>query len=124
MKTMKFYQRAVKKWLFLCFGKEISEDKTERIDRFIEEALELSQSLGYSKERALSLVDYVYARTSGEPSQELGGVMVTLAALCAPHGLDLEESAQAELDRINHPDIVKKIRDKQKTKPTGSALPQ
>ncbi|MEX0409334.1 hypothetical protein ABGN05_27200 [Aquibium sp. LZ166] len=39
-------------------------------------------------------------RDLGEPHQEVGGVMVTLAALCAANGLDMERSGAQELDRI------------------------
>lgn len=117
------FQTRVYAWLLQCFGAEISHDKVERVDRFIEEALELAQSLDYPKERVLALVEYVYARPKGHPPQELGGVMVTLAALCTPHQLDMSEASEAELARILQPAIVEKIRRKQAAKPTGSALP-
>lgn len=103
------------------FGVEISSDMLERSDRFIEEALELGQSLGHPKERAHALIEYVYGRPVGEPSQEVGGVMVTLAALCLAAGLDMHESAETELARIWTKIDV--IREKQKSKPRGSALP-
>ena len=117
------FQNRVGDWMEVCFTPEITADKLERNDRFIEEALELAQSTGYSADRAHSLVDYVFSRDKGEPSQEVGGVMVTLAALCNPHGLNMAEAAETELARIMQPEIVEKIRAKQKTKPTGSALP-
>jgi len=71
-------------WMHECFGPTISADKVERNDRFIEEALELAQASGYSKDRAHALVDYVFTRPQGEINQEVGGVMVTLAALASP----------------------------------------
>lgn len=106
-----------------CFGAEISGDKIERNDRFIEEALELVQSTGYSADRAHALVDHVFGRDIGEPSQEIGGGMVTMAALCLAHGLDMHGAGEAELARINQPLVVEKIRAKQAAKPTASALP-
>lgn len=121
---MKSFQIRVNQWMLKCFNHKIAADILERCDRFIEEALELVQSLGYSKERAHALVEYVFNRNKGEPAQEVGGVCVTLAALCTPAGIVLSEAAEIELERINHPDIVKKIRAKQAAKPTGSALPQ
>jgi hypothetical protein len=117
------FQHRVQPWMMECFGAEISADKLERNDRFIEEALELVQSTGYSADRAHALVDYVFGRDIGEPSQEVGGVMVTLAALCLAHGLDMHIAGETELARINQPAIVQKIRAKQAAKPTGSALP-
>lgn len=41
------YQEQVKEWTHECFGEEVSNDKLERCDRFIEEVFELVQSLGY-----------------------------------------------------------------------------
>jgi len=114
-------QARVQPWMMACFGAEISADKLERSDRFIEEALELVQSGDYPKERALALVDYVYGRDKGEMHQEVGGVMITLAAFCLAHGIDMHEAGEAELDRIWTK--VEKIRAKQAAKPTGSALP-
>lgn len=117
------FQQRVQPWMKECFGAEISADKVERNDRFIEEALELVQATGYSADRAHALVDYVFGRDVGEPTQEVGGVMVTLAALCLAHGLDMHSAGETELARINRPEIVQKIRAKQAAKPTGSALP-
>ena len=91
------FQSRVDVWVKQCFGET---SKTERNYRFIEEALELVQSLGTSKEEVLELVDYVFNRPSGEPWQEVGGTMTTLAALCNAHDLDMEESADRELTRM------------------------
>jgi hypothetical protein len=117
------FQSRVLPWLMECFGAEIAADRVERCDRFIEEALELAQSLDWPKERAFALVDYVYGRPAGEPFQEVGGTMVTLAALCQAAGLDMDANGETELARIMQPEIVQKIRAKQAAKPTGSALP-
>jgi NTP pyrophosphatase (non-canonical NTP hydrolase) len=117
------FQQRVHAWLLDCFGEAIAADKVERIDRFTEEAMELAQALGYGRERAHALIDYVFDRPAGEPTQELGGVMVTLAALCPAHDLDMQAAAERELSRITTPEVIAKIRAKQATKPTGSALP-
>lgn len=117
------FQGRVLPWLIECFGAEIAGNLEERCDRFIEEALEQVQSLGWAKERALALVDYVYGRPAGEPHQEAGGVMVTFAALCQAAGLNMTKAGEDELARIMRPEIVLKIRAKQAAKPTGSALP-
>lgn len=115
------FQQRVQPWMMECFGPEISADKLERNDRFIEEALELVQASDYPKERAHQLVEYVYGRPKGEIHQEVGGVMVTLAAHCLAHGVDMDAAAETELARIWTK--VEQIRAKQAAKPRGSALP-
>ena len=117
------YQKQVHDWCREAFGEYAASDQTERQHRFLEEALELAQSLGTSREEALVLLDYVYGRPVGEPSQEVGGVMVTLAALCHPIEISIDESMTRELNRINQPEIIEKIRKKQAAKPDNSPLP-
>lgn len=117
-----FFQLRVAKWLHACFGDKIAKNKLERSHRFLEEALELCQATGVSKKEALTLVEYVYARGVGEPHQEVGGVTITLAALCYAHEISLGDAAADELFRVHQK--MDKIREKQATKPTSSALPQ
>lgn len=117
------HQQRVAGWMQECFGPEITADKIERADRFIEEALELAQATGWTVDRGHALVDYVFGRPVGEIGQEVGGVMVTLAALCNVFLIDMNAEAKREVDRITQPEIVLKIRAKQAAKPTGSALP-
>lgn len=118
---LKFQQR-VKPWLDACFGPEISNDKIERNHRFLEEALELVQACGCTQSEARQLVDYVYGRPEGEIHQEVGGVMVTLAAHCLAHGIDMHDAGETELARIWTK--VEKIREKQANKPKHSPLPE
>lgn len=120
---MSKFQNDVKRWAHACFGKEIAEDKVERNHRFIEEAMELVQSLGCTREEALDVLEYTYDRPKGEPTQEVGGVMVTLAALCAANEIYMVECGEVELDRITQPYIMDKIRMKQAAKPKFSARP-
>lgn len=111
------FQLNVGSWMRATFKPAVVTDVPTRNYRFIEEALELVQSLGCSKEDVLTLVDYVYGRPVGEPAQEVGGATVTLAALCNATGIDLSRSAQTELDRCWQ--NIEKIRAKQITKPLG-----
>ncbi|CDP50668.1 Phage protein [Devosia sp. DBB001] len=117
------HQHRVAAWMLECFGPKIAMDKIERADRFIEEALELAQATGWTPDRGHALVDYVFGRPVGEIGQEVGGVMVTLAAFCNALDVNIHAEAEREVDRITQPDIVLKIRAKQAAKPTGSALP-
>jgi hypothetical protein len=112
------FQARVHSWMLRCFGNELTQDRDERNRRFLEEALELVQSLGCTKEQASTLVTYVFARPSGDPGQEVGGVAVTLAALCHANQLDMCSEATKEITRIEDPQITIKIREKQLRKPT------
>ena len=115
------FQGRVHEWMLKCFGPEISADTQERNYRFLEEALELVQSVGCSREDAHKLVDYVFDRPLGAPQQEVGGVMVTLAAFCTTHGISLEEAGEIELARVWTD--IEKIRAKQAAKPYRADKP-
>jgi len=115
------FQARVRPWLLACFGEMIAGDREERNHRFLEEALELVQACGCTAHEAHQLVDYVYGRDVGEPAQEVGGVMVTLAALCLANDLDMHANGETELARIWTK--VEAIRAKQAAKPKHSPLP-
>ena len=115
------FQGRVQPWMMACFGAEISADGAERNHRFLEESLELVQACGCTASEAHQLVDYVYGRPVGERAQEVGGVMVTLAALCLAQGLNMHAAGDTELARIWTK--VEAIRAKQAAKPKHSPLP-
>lgn len=119
---MFLFQEKVRQWTVSCFGEEIALDKAERNHRFLEESLELVQSAGCTKEECLQLVDYVYGRPAGEMKQEVGGVAITLNALCNAHDINLEHLSNVELNRVW--EKIDKIREKQKNKPKFSPLPE
>ncbi len=83
---MNSFQERVREWVVACFGLAIADDKVERSHRFLEEALELVQTCGVTRDDCLQLVDYVYSRPAGNLHQEVGGVMTTLASHCCAHG--------------------------------------
>ncbi len=116
------FQARVQPWMMACFGAEISRDHIERNHRFLEEALELVQANGCTASEAHQLVDYTFGRPIGEPVQEVGGVMVTLAALCLASDLDMHNAGETELARIWTK--VAQIRAKQAAKPKHSPLPE
>ncbi|WP_063615483.1 hypothetical protein [Bradyrhizobium sp. Tv2a-2] len=116
------FQERVYDWMLACFGEDIARDVTERNHRFLEEALELVQSLGCTVSEAHQLVDYVYGRPQGEINQELGGTMVTLAALANCNNISIEQASETELARVWS--NIDKIRAKQAAKPKHSPLPE
>ena len=116
------FQQRVREWVVACFPTSSGLDVQERNHRFLEEALELAQANFCTKEEALELVEYVFGRAKGDVHQEVGGVLVTLAALCNATSIDMDDAAEKELDR--NWSRIDRIRAKQATKPQGSALPQ
>lgn len=110
------FQPRVAQWMLETFGPEVSVDYRERGFRFGEEALELLQANGTTKEEVLKLVDYVYSRPVGELYQEVGGTMVTLGALCQAWGIDLLQAGHAEQTRCELPEVRAKIQAKQADK--------
>ncbi|MBY3233377.1 hypothetical protein HFO17_02165 [Rhizobium laguerreae] len=116
------FQHRVWQWVVACFPPSAHLNIQERNHRFLEEALELAQASSCTKQEAHDLVEYVFGRAKGDVHQEVGGVMVTLAALCNAAQIEMDEAAECELDRNwSH---IDRIRAKQATKPQGSALPQ
>lgn len=109
-------QARVWRWVQEVFATDIVKSPGERALRFGEEALELVQAVGITREGCHRLVDYVFDRPKGEPSQEIGGVMVTLYALASVLGLNVSESARKEIERIETPEIRAKVLQRQAEK--------
>lgn len=115
------FQGRVINWMMETFSMEVCRDTTERNHRFLEESLELVQATGCTQAEAHMLVDYVFGRPVGEPEQEVGGVMVTLAALCSAADFSMAECGDREVARCWK--NIEKIRAKQAGKPKHSPLP-
>jgi NTP pyrophosphatase (non-canonical NTP hydrolase) len=111
------FQARVHHWVVTCFGATGGDDRYTRQVRFLEESLELFQAGGCTEDDAHKLVAYVFSRHKGEIVQEVGGVMLTLAALCSAYGIDLSEAAELELARVWTK--IDQVRARDKMKPTG-----
>jgi hypothetical protein len=118
------YQSQVQMWLVECFGLKVASDLEQRTHRFFEEATELSQSVGMRREHAHQLIDFVFDKPVGDPAQEVGGTMVTLAGVCCAAGLNMYDSGNEELARLNDPSVIAAKRAKHKNKPVNSPLPE
>ncbi len=116
------FQDRAEPWMLECFGPAISADTVERNDRFLEESVELVQSCGMTRSVAHQIVDYGFDKAVGEKHQEVGGVMVTLAALCLANDLDMHDCGEIELSRIWGK--VKEIGARQAEKPKFEPLPK
>lgn len=115
------FQARVQGWLVNCLGLIAAENRIQRNHRFLEESLELVQACGATAEECHRLVDYTFGRPVGDKAQEVGGVMLCLAALCTAHDLNMEHLAEKELMRVHGK--IDEIRRKQATKPVSSPLP-
>lgn len=112
---MQTFQQMVTAWAIRCFGTKDATDKSLRNHRFLEEALGLVQALGTTKEEANKIVDYVYGRPIGDPVQEVGGTVLTLAVLCSANKIDLSDAGNKEIVRVN--DKLEEIQRKHAAKP-------
>ena len=115
------FQSRMCQWVLSCFGPKLLMGKKERAHRLLEEAIELAQASGLSKDEALLTMDYVYERPPGEVIQEVGGVYTCLSALCSAHDIDMVDAAEAELERIEG--LQEQIRVKNLTKPRSENRP-
>lgn len=114
---MNVSQDMVAAWVEKCFGEPpLPSNIGERRKRFLEEALELVQSVGMTKEEAIQLVDYVFSRpVEDDPRKEFGGTVTTVMALAQSAGYDLATAVNDEFDRMTA--NIDKIRAKQQAKP-------
>jgi hypothetical protein len=94
-------QAVVEQWVRTTFGDKMFESKEERAARVFEEAAELYQVFGPgNRAKAHKIVDMVFDKKAGKLHNEIGGVLVTMLALCGNEGLRLDEMANKEITRI------------------------
>lgn len=96
---MKRTQKNVLRWAIDSFG-PIAANRDERAARLAEEAVEVAQTEGVPKDVILRIVERVYERPPGELWQEIGGIEITLQALCENVGLSRDECGDREWHRV------------------------
>lgn len=101
-------------WARVCFPDDPIIRPKVRAIRFLEEAIELVQTMDISREKAHELVDYVFNRPVGYPAQELGGTMLTL--MLVAEALDLDAGGEAEAELVSAYERIPQIREKSKNK--------
>lgn len=114
------FQSRVAPCMETCFGAGVAGDAGLRSDALLEEVLELLQSVGYDQDRVGMMARYVWSREPGRTAQEVGGVMISIAAFCSARGMDMAELGETELARMWSK--VDRIRQKQAAKPIGDKL--
>ena len=93
-------QREAMRWVRETFGDE-NAAPVERARRLLEEALELAQATGVSREDATKLAAHVYAkRPRATRRRKAGGVGVTLLAYCESIRASADAAECLELARI------------------------
>lgn len=121
--SMLAYQLATGVWVDAAFkdcknadGEDVITSLNERNYRGFEEACELYQSGGMTREQMHKIVDMVQDKPV-EPviEKEVGGVLSTLAAFCNARNIDMWKCAVAGLKR--NWDEIDAIRNRQKNKP-------
>lgn len=98
-------------------------DVAERVARFFEEAVETCQAFGLDFADAHHLVNYTYDRPVGEPAKEIGASLLTLASLCVVAGYDLMACGKADLEKLQRPETIARIRAKRSTRHGRGPLP-
>lgn len=117
------FQWEVDDWLEKCFGGTHGKppQTVSRAYRFVEEALELAQAVGVTKEQVTELLDYVYSRPAGETHVEIGDVLLTLTSLTSALDQCLMQNAKDVIKRAHEKITI--IREKDNNKLADSPLP-
>lgn len=103
------------KFLRDAFPENRVVDPKVRAFRFLEEAMELAQSLDVTEEQAADLLHYVFDRPKGDVKQELGGCVMTLVATANALDMDFVTSGFDAITEAR--DRIPAIRAKDKNKP-------
>lgn len=98
-------------------------DVAERRARFFEESGETCQALGMTEDEAIALVRYTWSRPAGEPKKEIGAATLTLASLCVVADIDMMGCAEADLETLQRPETIERIRAKRATRHGRGPLP-
>lgn len=98
-------------------------DLPERTARFYEEATETVQALGMTEDDAHRLVSYTFSRAPGDVRKEIGAAALTLASLCVIGGWDMMECAETDLEKLQRPETIARIRAKRATRHGRGPLP-
>lgn len=96
-------QTAMLKWALDAFGGIENFDPCsvqERASRFLEEAIELCQAAGVTRQETNTVADYVYSRPAGDAFQEVGASMVTLNCLAETLQVSVHSAEIAEWQRV------------------------
>lgn len=98
-------------------------DIPERNARAFEEATETAQAFGMTRDEAIALVDYTFSRPVGDPTKEIGAKILTAFSLGVVAGIDVMAAAEADLEKLQRPETIARIRAKRATRHGRGPLP-
>lgn len=110
--SISVYQDVVRNWTVRTFGEDGVKHSSQY--RVVEEALELGQSLGVSKEDAINLVNKVCSLPVGDVKAELGDALFTLCGVANQINCSLAEVGYSTMN-MNF-NKIEAIREKNKSK--------
>lgn len=94
-------QQEVLDWATEMFG-PVARNLDERGARLAEEAIEVAHTAGVPIEVIIKIAERIYTKPKGEMRSEIGGVALTLDAICALVGTNPDWEAMQEFDRVTH----------------------
>lgn len=94
------FQNRAYHWQVAMLGEKRGMDPIDRGRRFVEEALEFSQSIGVTIGDVRLIADAVYGKPKGDPTAECGAALFTLAMAATTAGVQLLSAGETELERV------------------------
>lgn len=87
-------------WDVETFGPAVYGSIRERAMRTLEEAIELAQAGGVTRDEIARLVEHVYSKSIGDQQEEIADVMLCLLVYAHRVGMDLDGQMPKLLDRV------------------------
>lgn len=101
------------RWTHIVFDGHLQKVTPKvRALRLLEEVIELSQAEGVTEQEIDTIKRQVMDKPAGSARAEFGGVMVTIMGYAWSTNYNAEEAFWEEFARIMHPDMMKKVRDR------------
>lgn len=86
-------------WAVQMFG-PVALDRDERMDRFLEEAIELAHADGVGRLHLNRIINRVYDRPAGDVPKEIGQAQACLECFAESIGLSSDAEASREFERV------------------------
>lgn len=93
------FQKRLFSWLKKSTSIQTAYNPSLRVELFIKKSLELSQSIGMSRDRLVELVNYTYNKPTCRVDDSIVGVTMSLAALSEARDMDIILLVERELDK-------------------------